>query len=165
MENKYKITLRVLFWGLTLALMVIIFAHSAQVAEVSSATSASFTAKVLSVVYPSFNDFEAARQESIISSLQHLVRKSAHFTVYLALGVTSFSALCTYDLKRKTKAISALSLCVPYAVSDELHQLFVPGRAGRIGDVLLDSCGAVCGILLVMGVIALYKKKHNGGLV
>ena len=36
-----------------------------------------------------------------------------------------------------------------YAASDELHQLFVPGRSGEIKDVLLDSLGVLLGVLLL----------------
>ena len=34
-----------------------------------------------------------------------------------------------------------------YAVTDEFHQLFVPGRSGQFSDVVLDSAGALAGLL------------------
>jgi VanZ family protein len=36
--------------------------------------------------------------------------------------------------------------CVLYAVSDEVHQLFVPGRGAQVTDVLIDNAGAFVGI-------------------
>jgi len=39
-------------------------------------------------------------------------------------------------------------LCFAYAVSDEFHQYFVPGRGPRWGDVMLDSFGAALGIII-----------------
>ena len=42
----------------------------------------------------------------------------------------------------------ALALGVAYAVSDEIHQTFVPGRAGKPLDVAIDTLGVVCGIAL-----------------
>ena len=33
-----------------------------------------------------------------------------------------------------------------YAASDEIHQLFVPGRSGQLSDVILDSAGALAGV-------------------
>ena len=43
----------------------------------------------------------------------------------------------------------ALGLSCTYAITDELHQCCVPGRQGAMGDVLLDSLGAACGLLLL----------------
>jgi len=40
----------------------------------------------------------------------------------------------------------SLGICVLYAVSDEVHQLFVPGRGRQVRDVLIDSAGAIVGI-------------------
>jgi len=51
-----------------------------------------------------------------------------------------------------------------YAATDEFHQLFVPGRSGQVKDVLLDSCGAAVGVLILMLVAALIRfirKKHG----
>ena len=44
-----------------------------------------------------------------------------------------------------------------YAASDEIHQLFVPGRSGQLRDVLLDSAGVAAGILLAWAVGLLYQ--------
>ena len=40
-----------------------------------------------------------------------------------------------------------------YAVSDEIHQIYVPGRAGRLSDVLIDSAGAAAGALVLLIVL------------
>lgn len=42
----------------------------------------------------------------------------------------------------------ALGICILYAISDEFHQLFVPGRGGQIRDVLIDSTGAIVGVAI-----------------
>ncbi len=39
-----------------------------------------------------------------------------------------------------------------YAASDETHQLFVAGRSGRVTDVMIDSAGAILGVLIFAGV-------------
>lgn len=41
----------------------------------------------------------------------------------------------------------ALLICVLYAISDEIHQHFVPGRGAQVKDVLIDSAGASVGIV------------------
>ena len=42
----------------------------------------------------------------------------------------------------------AFALGTLYAVTDELHQMFVPGRMGRPLDVAIDALGVACGILV-----------------
>ena len=49
------------------------------------------------------------------------------------------------------KKIAAI-FAVLYAASDEFHQLFVPGRAGSIRDVIIDGTGAVLGVCIFVGV-------------
>lgn len=142
--------------------MILIFTHSAKNATQSSEISSSFTFSVLSFFFKDFKAMSHEEQMLIIKGLSHFVRKLAHFTVFSALGATSFSALCTYDLKCYTKIIAAFGIAVIYAVSDEIHQIFVPGRAGRVSDVFIDSGGALCGILFICIIIFIFKKIRKG---
>ena len=48
------------------------------------------------------------------------------------------------------KILISIGLAFLYACSDEIHQLFVNGRSGEFTDVLLDTCGAGFGILVVI---------------
>ena len=47
--------------------------------------------------------------------------------------------------------------CILYAMSDEFHQLFVPGRSGEIRDICIDSLGALLGIIIMTCVISIVK--------
>ena len=44
-----------------------------------------------------------------------------------------------------------------YAVFDEIHQMFIPGRTGMIQDIGIDTLGAFFGILIVISIIKIYK--------
>ena len=68
-----------------------------------------------------------------------VLRKLAHATEYAILAAL---------LLRAMRELPAWALAVVYAVSDELHQHFVPGRAGRPLDVAIDATGALVGVLL-----------------
>ena len=48
---------------------------------------------------------------------------------------------------------------VLYAISDEIHQLFVPGRTGCILDVGIDTLGIITGIIIFMIFIKILKKN------
>lgn len=135
--------------------MVLIFSLSSQVAEQSASLSTGVTEVIMRVVKkiaPSI-DFDISK---------HIVRKNAHFFVYLILGMLVINALKKSDVVRY-KYI-ALLICVLYAISDEVHQIFVPGREPGVKDVLIDSAGAGIGILIyfyIYGIVNL--KKHNMG--
>ena len=69
-----------------------------------------------------------------------VLRKIAHTAEYAVLGAL---------LGRATRRVGlALAVGVAYAVSDEIHQSFVPGRAGAPLDVAIDAIGVVCGVVL-----------------
>ncbi len=158
-SNTKKIVVRYVFWAAAVLIMVFIFWNSAQTAEQSTVTSESFTEKLLTVVLPSFSDLGEAERQTVIADMQFIVRKSAHFLVYFALGVCCFSAINTYQIKTKNKVLTAIIICLLYATSDEIHQLFVVGRAGRATDVMIDLVGAVLGILLTLSIVAAHKKR------
>lgn len=64
---------------------------------------------------------------------------------------------------RKNMLFSVLASGL-YAMSDEFHQLFVAGRAGRWMDVGIDTFGAITGILLIAIIIKIFlfvKNKSN----
>ncbi len=126
--------------------MVCIFAFSAQPAEESSSLSNSVKEKVVEVVQRVFPELgEEAAKPNRDAALITLIRKSAHFFAYFLLGILAVWTFACYGLEKR-RWLWALLLCVLYALSDEFHQLFVPGRAGRISDVCIDSAGAALGI-------------------
>ncbi|MGE5676007.1 MAG: VanZ family protein [Mycobacterium leprae] len=82
--------------------------------------------------------------------LELLIRKSAHLLSFALLALLLDWALAGgKDWRRRAVAFA---LTVLYAASDEIHQLFVPGREGRVTDVLIDSSGALIALLLVSAV-------------
>ena len=95
------------------------------------------------------------------------IRKLGHFSEYAALGFWSFvyfANLLINDIKKnKTIKVSIISLIFSflYAVSDEIHQVFVPGRDGNVKDVVLDTCGAFFGILVVNILFTYFVTKKS----
>lgn len=70
--------------------------------------------------------------------------KLAHAIEYFALGVVVFRAVAGGFGARVTaaRAMTTMIIAVAYAVSDEVHQLFVPNRTADAGDVFADAVGA-----------------------
>ena len=129
--------------------MLLIFYFSAQNTLVSSSLSGHFIERFLACVYPVFKDLSLIGQQEMVAGLQTIVRKAAHLITYLILGILCVRALFLYQISEKRRFALAQILCTVYAVSDELHQLFISGREPRMTDVLIDSVGALIGILVV----------------
>ncbi len=71
------------------------------------------------------------------------VRKTAHFTLYFLLGLAYISFLKEFNLNDKKLLIYTIIFVFIYACSDEIHQLFIPGRSGELLDVLIDTTGGI----------------------
>ena len=97
--------------------------------------------------------------------MQFIVRKGAHFAIFLTLGALCQLAMSTYNIKLKRRVISALSISLVYAIFDEVHQTFVPGRAGQVRDVLIDFAGALTGVALACLLVWLcFKIRSKRGM-
>jgi VanZ family protein len=91
------------------------------------------------------------------SLTDHVVRKAAHFTEYLILGMLGSAALRPWADAARRLGTALLGVMVPLV--DETIQLFVSGRSGQISDVWLDVAGFSCGFLAVLFV---YLVRQNG---
>ena len=89
------------------------------------------------------------------------VRKTAHFTEYAVLGFFTYKAVSCDVLDRKKAVLTAQLISTGYASTDEIHQMFVPGREGKVFDVMIDSCGAFCGIMVSLITQKLIEKKKG----
>ncbi|AOY75613.1 VanZ family protein [Clostridium formicaceticum] len=139
----------VLFW------MGLIFYSSSRPAIQSKEMSRGVTEIVLQTIERVAPDRAA---ELDMGRLHHLIRKNAHFFSYLVLGVLVLNALRRGGVVGFKGVVIAFIICAMYAVSDEVHQLYVPGRSGEIRDVFIDSAGATVGILGYLGASSKIKK-------
>jgi VanZ family protein len=75
--------------------------------------------------------------------------KSGHIIAYAILAWLWWRALAPRRQVAWSILSVAFSLTVLYGISDEIHQLFVPSRYGRLADVLFDASGALLAVLLL----------------
>ncbi|MFV8826431.1 VanZ family protein [Alkalihalobacterium sp. APHAB7] len=128
-------------WTAVIAWMALIFYLSHQPATVSSELSSEITEVIVQII-----EIVAPNTQFEFGNLNHLVRKNAHFFAYLVLGLLTINALRRSGSNGYRSMGVALVICILYAISDEVHQLFVPGRSGEVRDVLIDTAGASVGI-------------------
>lgn len=150
LTGKKRTCLLIFLWFITALVMYIIFSFSAQSAEGSQALSEGLLDRILKII-----PFE----------ISHVfLRKTAHFSEYALLGAVSFCAF-SFTLKRKS-FLWGWVLSAAYAITDEIHQLFIPGRACRAFDVFIDSLGAAAGITfaaLVFFLLGLIYRRAKTG--
>ena len=116
--------------------MIVIFMLSSFNGNISSAESNSIVIFISNLIHYTGD----------INTLEIIIRKMAHFTEYFILGILVINALKYNTIKDMMKL--SILICILYASLDEIHQLFVQGRDGKIFDVLIDTLGSLSGIFL-----------------
>lgn len=135
------LTMAVLFW------MGLIFWFSAQEAEISTDMSRTVGYRVGEFFISDFGEWSGAEQQAFAARIDFPVRKGAHASEYAFLGLLLTGTAAAYRVPGRWRRYAfAFLVTAAYAVSDEFHQLFVPGRSGQVSDVLLDSVGALVGV-------------------
>jgi VanZ family protein len=141
-----------------MVLWAVTIAWAAQIYNFSTATFGGvFTAWLLSQI---LHLLRVTVSLPTFQILHHLMRKSAHITEYAI-----FSMLLYYSLGgrrgrdwRWRRALWAVLVAGVYSLTDEFHQLFVPGRGAAISDCGIDTLGALLGILIIF-IVSRFAEK------
>lgn len=135
--------------------MAVIFVFSATPAEESDKQS-----KGIIYIIAEKIENKSAEQIENIDSLNHLIRKFAHGSVYFVLCMLIMNLILQIKDKnyKFTYVLVAILISFLYACTDEFHQVFVDGRAGRFTDILIDTLGATLGVTLY---VLIFKRRKN----
>lgn len=131
-------------FGFVLLWMILIYYFSQQTVYESIRLSRVVTMVFTNILDTFFPDFVFE-----VEYIHHIVRKLAHFTIYLVLGVLVSYLLKVGKVKEWKVIILAVICCLLFAISDETLQLFIYGRGAQLTDVLIDIAGASLGIIIV----------------
>ena len=149
MKNKKILTIiLILIW------MCIVFKFSSQPSTESSQLSGGITKTILNF----FNVLEGKTIEQQ-SQIETIVRKLAHYSIYTIGGILIISHVNLYKISANKKVIVSQLIGTLYAATDEIHQLFVPGRSGEIRDVCLDSLGVITGIIIILIILKCRERR------
>lgn len=137
---KKRIMNIVVGWVLIIAWMILIFVMSNEPATISDEKS-KFVIYVFNIL--------GIKLDSFFGELANfVVRKTAHFSEYMILFLLLYNVLRNYS-NFKNACILSILMVLGYACTDEIHQLFVQGRTGRVQDVLIDTSGGVFGMVIL----------------
>ena len=138
--------------------MILVFYLSNQIADDSAELSGGLTRKVLQILH--IIDGKTVEEQAIIETV---FRKLAHFCLYTAGGILILLHINLYKITGKRKILTSWFLGTAYAVTDEIHQLFIPGRSGEIRDVCIDSLGIIIGIILLFKFLKFIERRKKIG--
>ena len=125
-------------------LMILIFMFSHQTGSESSGLSSQIVLWIQTYLHIPITEF--------------IVRKAAHMSEYALLTLTFIYGFYKNQYPIQKIIIYSLIGTFLYACSDEMHQLFIGGRAGQFTDVLIDTCG---GCFAIMFYYVLTKLKYK----
>ncbi len=161
-----KTWVRIVTTAMTVAVMALIFVFSTEDAERSDETSGSVSRTIIQITCPDYDMMAPKDQRVYFDSIQHLVRKSAHFSEYTALGFMIRLCLESWFGHRMKKyrilALIGFAAGTVYACTDEAHQLAIDGRSGQFTDVLVDGSGVLAGVVLGTLLIRSLNRKLPG---
>lgn len=142
-------------WALVIGWMGVIFSFSAQNNEQSNELSSSVLDRIISF-------FAVNADEEAIEFLSVLIRKIAHFSIYMILGILLFLLIrAGYGIKGRRSVILPAFVSLLYAFTDEFHQVFVSGRSGQITDVIIDFFGSAGGILVSVFIGKVLERRRK----
>lgn len=152
-------TNRIISVIITLLWVGVIFSFSLQPAETSSEISAGVGRWILEHLLPGLMQRFDSMPQAQLDFWHTLLRKAGHFSEFFLLGVLSL--FTARQMKFRRREMIGFLFCVFVASMDETIQLFVSGRSGQVSDVMLDSVGALVGIMSALLVKHFVCKRTN----
>lgn len=132
------------------AWMCVIFSFSAQNGGESSGLSGKIGGYIVDTIDSVFHlEMNQEQKNDMVDKLGFPIRKAAHMTEYAILALLAYLSFSKYGI--------TIIITFVYAMSDELHQLFVPGRSGQFADVLIDTTGGI----IMVGILWIIAKVRN----
>lgn len=107
----------------------------------------------------SFSELELKGE---LAPLDFIARKLAHMAEYALLTALLFWPL-SYE-KLKSPHLVSVAVAFIYAVTDEVHQAFVPGRSARIFDIGVDTLGIIIAVIVIRYLYQRhgFKNRNDG---
>lgn len=152
-----KAQIKILKIILIIIWMITVFIFSGQKGEKSGDTSRKFTVAIIQVL----TGKSLVLDDPLVESVQLFVRKIAHFTIYAIGGFLIMNYAYITEKTQKQKILYSIAFGGGYAITDEFHQFFVPGRSGNVLDVLIDTSGVITGILIYILLMKIIEKVIN----
>lgn len=157
-----KVIITVILWALVITWMGGIFYFSHQTKQESGNLSSGISDKLYETIEWTPGGKTKVHNDTWFRwKYEVFVRKSAHMMLYAVLSMLLTLAVERHTEKKLFRFIIPFGIGVLYAVSDEIHQHYVPGRSGNFTDVLWDLAGIIIGCLVLKLFACMYRKMKK----
>ena len=137
-----------------------VFLFSNQQGNASSVTSNKVTKEIIEII-PSTKNLEENKKNEIVKKVNPIMRKIAHYSIYLVGGILIIFFISTIVKSEGRGVLYSTLIGLIYAITDEIHQMFMDGRTAKITDVFIDTLGVITGILLLLFVKEIYHRYNK----
>jgi len=153
---------RAVLFLLVLLNAALIFYLSAQDGETSSEQMDKVESAITAPILPDYDPEKPDEEKTWFDwNLPIILRKGAHATVFGTLGALIFLFLLTFRGDALSHYFTSLTLTLIYAISDEIHQLFINDRSGNALDVFIDMGGALIFTTAILLTVKHIKKRDG----
>jgi VanZ family protein len=106
-------------------------------------------------LFSSYDAVSSAEQSKVVVGIinkyipinSFYVRKLAHFSLFFLLELVLYIGIKMMVIK--FPGLYSILILIIYAISDEVHQYFIPGRSCEIRDMFIDICGGLCALIII----------------
>ena len=149
---------------LPLGIMALIFYFSAQDVIASTEASTGIGDLIARVINPDYVNMGADQRVAYVYGIDGKVRELAHFGIFMVLAIGVYASAMLLRFSVCWRNVLAVLVTAGYAVIDEVHQYFVPGRAFQVSDIMTDVAGMVLGVIVCNVFAAVYRfsKRARG---
>lgn len=161
---------KIICWLLVLIWLVVIFCFSSKNGETSDKQSKAFiietarnTVKVTNELGITNKELTDKELHDFASDANYVVRKLAHFSIYLVLAILVMVALSNSNWRTDKKIFLAILICFLYSITDEFHQMFISGRSGMAIDCVIDTFGGILGCVIYALIGKIFKPHKRSG--
>lgn len=132
-----------IYLKLSILVMILIFIMS----SIPINTSDKISKDIVISIFEFSN--RSLENNNLLNSLNYIIRKLAHIFSYMILSILLYMHFLKQNISMKKTIRLVMVISIIFAISDEFHQTYVPGRMGQFGDVLRDTIGILIGILIM----------------
>lgn len=145
--------------------LAFIWINSAKVSTESNESSKEIAEVIAEKTVKDYDKITDKEQKKHVAETNAKVRSLAHFTEFIPLGLLVFLLLlcifegCIYKGYLAFLIVASLGAGMLFGLLDEIHQIFVEGRAFEVKDILIDTLGASIGVVAGVILNLVFRKK------
>ena len=157
--NKF----RKIIFILIIVLLGVIFFFSSRQGNVSNQDSYEVGVTVVEKFLSISGNYSEEEIQQFVLKNNYTIRKIAHMVEYFILAVLVSLVYGSPKKEGFKRVLVPVLITLTFAVVDEVHQLYVPGRDCKVSDVLIDGIGIILGVLacILIGELIKRVKKKN----